>query len=645
MADLAQLCVLIRVNRLIRMVVSTFSPMFRAATVAAAVVLAQAPVPPPGPASAATAMLAGRIVDATTNRPVGNAIVTLIYRQSQSAPSAPVPAGMAAPLPLMVLTDSEGRFFFRTLKAGTYEARAERRGYLAGAPGRLRPEGTSTSVILTEGQQVSDLTIRIWKHASIAGTVLDDAGEPVVGVFVYALRRDPASRNFVSGGSVSTDDRGVFRIGSLTAGDYILSVPSIAVTAPDGPAIADGGFAMRPAGAVETTRIGSHLLQSLPWAPTIPKPSDDGSVSIFPTTYFPAPPGSQGDSTIRVTFGEAASVPPIRIRPVNAVRISGTVANVPGSGTQVQLVLVPDYATSLAAENGFETARAVAAVNGEFTMLGVPPGSYRLRASAVPPLNPPVRLPDGSVHTPGPQERQFSWLSEPVVVGARDLTLALTLRPPLRVSGRFAFEGAAPPPRSDQVLRDIVSLVPADGRQLIGSRGGRDPGAAGGTFSILDVIGGSYILMPASPATPWVPKSITWRGEDVIDTPIDLTEDITDVVVTFTDRPISIMGTVRTPSGAPDTEALVIVFPTNPARWSRNGVAPMRLRNTRVTPLGTFRLPVVPPGDYFLAAMHDAAVVNGISPALLQELSKHAVRLRLDEGATVTQELRRVEIK
>ena len=59
-----------------------------------------------------------------------------------------------------------------------------------GRYGQRRAWGQSQLVSLAEGERLTDVKLRVWKYAVIAGTVVDEAGEPVVGVAVRALVKD-----------------------------------------------------------------------------------------------------------------------------------------------------------------------------------------------------------------------------------------------------------------------------------------------------------------------------------------------------------------------------------------------------------------------------------------------------------------------
>src|SRR5262245_44899719 len=163
----------------------TFSRVVSAAALALAVVQGTPPATPP--AQASTALIAGQVLDATTNRPVADMVVTLTMAGAGGSPAAAIAAGRK------VLTDGSGRFVFSALAAGRYSLTAVRAGYVPGAVGKLAPRGPGAPLQLAAGERVTDARILVWKHAAIRGRVTDEAGEPVVNASVTLLRRAMAS--------------------------------------------------------------------------------------------------------------------------------------------------------------------------------------------------------------------------------------------------------------------------------------------------------------------------------------------------------------------------------------------------------------------------------------------------------------------
>ncbi|HEX6975785.1 MAG TPA: carboxypeptidase-like regulatory domain-containing protein, partial [Vicinamibacterales bacterium] len=188
----------------------------------------------PSPQAPPTGLIGGQVVDAGSGKPVPGAFVLL-----GGGPPPPRVAGSPPPSRPRALTDGDGRFAFRGLAAGTYNVTVSRPGHVDGAYGRRRPEGTTQTLALAPGERVSDITIAVWRQASISGAVVDEAGEPVVGVEVRALRRALVSGRWqftttVSGGfrQFFTDDRGAYRIPGLPPGEYVVAVLSTVSSAP-----------------------------------------------------------------------------------------------------------------------------------------------------------------------------------------------------------------------------------------------------------------------------------------------------------------------------------------------------------------------------------------------------------------------------
>jgi hypothetical protein len=151
---------------------------------------------------------------------------------------------------------------------------------------------------------------------------------------------------------------------------------------------------------------------------------------------------------------------------------------------------------------------------------------------------------------------------------------------------------------------------------------------------------GKYVLRVSGAPRGWALLGANFAGRDITSTAVELkNDDIDGVVVTFTDRPTDLSGTVTGASG-PDSSAAVIIFPTDPANWAGTGSAPRDLKNARASDTGAYSFSNLPPGDYYIAAVSDALAVDWQNPEFLTALSRAATRIRLSEGEKKTQALR-----
>src|SRR5262249_30526735 len=108
-------------------------------------------------------------------------------------------------------------------------------GYLDGEYGRRRPGGQSQPLVLADEQKIGNVRIFMWRQSAILGLVLDEAGEPVVGIQIRALRRTMVGgrRRCVAAGMPGwRDDRGMYRVAGLLPGDYLVAAPSTQVSVP-----------------------------------------------------------------------------------------------------------------------------------------------------------------------------------------------------------------------------------------------------------------------------------------------------------------------------------------------------------------------------------------------------------------------------
>jgi len=608
------------------------------------------------PLETGTGLIYGQAIDGVSTRPVANALVTLMVPGS---------------IPVRVLTDSDGRYAFRDVPKGGFSVTASKPGYSDGAYGRLRPNGPSQALQVTDGQRVTDVTLPLWKLGTIAGAVFDESGEPVVGAAVRVLARTVVAgkRQLQVSGSSTTDDRGMYRVGSLVPGEYVvvlpmtpptpikamMLLPGLDLPLPAPPSGGGGGATFSATYSVSGGGASGRFttVQSDSSAGLGPAGfTDDGHELWYQTTYYPSALTAARADVVTIKPGEEHAAVDFTIKAVRTVDVSGTLMDSTGPAVSTLLTLQPADAGDLVSP--IETANALTDTSGHFQFTRVPAGQYFLRA-----VKSPRGAPGGNVQTfqlggatmvirsdiqttgdavpPLPTDPTM-WIEAPVAVGPSDITdLAVMLRPGIRVGGRVEFTGSATRPTPDQYPTIGVTLIPADGKpSAFPVRGRVDPS---GTFTTMGVPAGKYVLRVDAPAG-WVLRGAMLDNRDISDAPVELRDaDVENVAITFTDQRTSVTGEVTTSSGSPDGKATVILFPQDATLWVDSGPSPRRLKTTRPRGDGTYSMSV-PAGDYYVIAVRDSGSFEWNDPQFLAAIAPAAVRISVNEGDTHTQTLR-----
>jgi len=181
-----------------------------------------------------------------------------------------------------------------------------------------------------------------------------------------------------------------------------------------------------------------------------------------------------------------------------------------------------------------------------------------------------------------------------------------------------------------------LSMDPADGRSVATATAYQAQIDFDGRFYTTGLMAGRYLLRLDTPPRGWTVQSAIVNGRDICDEPLLVDNDAIDgLVLTFTDRPSLVSGTVRNSAGRVDDDAAVLVFPSS-GGWTDVGTSPRRLRNVRASRAGSFRIPGLPPGDYFIIAVSDAVATNWQDPPFLQKLARTANRITLTAGQNLT---------
>jgi hypothetical protein len=328
---------------------------------------------------------------------------------------------------------------------------------------------------------------------------------------------------------------------------------------------------------------------------------------------------------IPVRSGEERAGIDLAIRPLRGARVSGMIMGPEGPIATTGLRLAQAGADD--ALEPVDAATAMTDSTGAFTFPVVPAGSYVLRV---------VRLPRP------PVQDAMLVAQMPLSVGDRDVTdLVVPLAAGPRVSGRMEFQGTIERPSGQAITGMRIRLDPADGSLPGDGTLAMETGWSeeSGDFRTYGVPPGRYVVRVSVLPAGWFLKSALYRNRDVADMPIELvSKDVSGVVLTFTDRPSSIAGTVRGADG-PDPSAAVLAYPVDTAAWSSSGALSRRMRTARAAKDGSYSIQALPAGDYYVVAVREDQVGEWQDPALLQALSRYAQTVRLTDGEQKAQNL------
>lgn len=539
------------------------------------------------PARRGTAVIRGVVVDGVTGGPIRRAAVSLVIEEPDREGSSVV----------STTADTSGRFEFTGVPAARVQVTASRVGYFDydnlwnGEP--EEPVWQPVSA----GQRIQGARIALYRGGVVAGRVIDEFGEPAVGVEIEVLRREPGDggsgsvRTTSSPITPTTDDTGTFRVWGLAPGDYL-------VGARPNRFVADASDA-------DARREG------------------------YASTYYPGTASLSNARSVRVEPGKDTAGVSFGLVTVPLSTLRGTVqlpADTPGRTITVGVGLVAPQRL-----DGYVTRGTRVRDDGSFELTRLAPGTYQVTARSFQP---------GGVEY---------WGTANVEVTGTDLDgVSIPLRAGAIVRGRVVNEvgepvgvpvmvsltsndGRAPMPRPARTYSDgSFRLEGAFGTQHLRAVEARMiPGAEAPGINVRAL----QEVTPATRAlTTWWMKSIALNGRDVTDEPIDFDQGGINLVVTMTNRAASVRGTVAWNRAPGRQRPAVVVFVDDDTRWTR----PSRLVGaSEVDEAGRYDVRGLPAGDRYLAvAVEGAARAVLARPEMLAALRPLATPLRVDEGGT-----------
>lgn len=480
----------------------------------------------------------------------------------------------------VVATDAAGRFEFTGLPAGRYGLETTKALHLTSRYGSDRSRPPSTQISLTDGRALTNLDLVLPTGSAITGTVMDEAGEPVAGVLIRALKpRGSAAVRFAAGAwgatPQRTDDRGRFRLFGLLPGTYFIAAST------------DGVVGVAQA------------------------------VDGWPPTFFPGTAEVSAAAAVRIDPGRDLSGIDITLARPPKARVAGVALDALGEPARGTMLLSGSHRSGALL---LEPRTATIGADGAFAFSGVPPGDYVVQVTTAP---------------PGDNALAFAELQRGFHFGMAYVTVVDADPPPVTVrtgrgsvvEGRVVTDSGDPSTMSIMALPTDFDRSPIIGMGTAGLTFRRD-----GTFLLEGITGPRRIVKQVGPEESYL-KSAVVNGRDALDTPFDFGlagESFRDVQVVVGNDGAVVSGQVVDARKIPVEHYVVRVFSTDSAKWYSGS---QRLTFAQPRTNGQFRITGVPPGDYWIVATEGSddpsTASDAPEPTELEALTAQAQHITL----------------
>jgi hypothetical protein len=445
-------------------------------------------------------------------------------------------------------------------------------------------------------------------------------GEPAANVDVTVFRLPPPGRDprLVVSGLAMSDDRGVYRIYDLPPGPYVVAgaLRRRIVGTGDSP-----GWS-----AAQVTEMLKELEQrekgsGVPAGAALPPPPA-GNYAYAPV-FFPGHASPEFAMPIRLRPSEERNGIDFTVQLTRMATIEGLLLGDEASTAALFFNTVGVQLPGLMGATPTFTS-LVGPGGRTFKYSGVTPGHYTITAQA----------------------RNGTWARADVVVTGDDVSgVTMALQPAFRMTGQAVFKGSrlTPPENVSSLVVRLIAANQLGQSSAGGTRMGNpliQPAVVqpDGRFEMGGLLPETYRLSGTVPGhAGWWLRSAVVDGRDLLDTMVEVTGDVTNAVLTFSDQHASLSGRLVTGAGPPAAPYFIIVFPADRTLW-----LPLarRIMSARADTTGAWILRDVPPGDYLVAALTDLAPDEQWDPTFLEQLLPNAVKVTVNDGENKTQDLR-----
>jgi Carboxypeptidase regulatory-like domain len=485
----------------------------------------------------ATHRVAGTVVDDASGAALGRTRVSLATVQDRRKAES-------------MVTGADGRFEFNNVPAGKFSLAGGRRNFL---PTTYQwREGFSTAIVTGTGLDTEHLVLRMIPFGSIAGKVIDEAGEPVrnARVKLYMRNQQFGQDRVVTYGFSQSDDEGKYEFPQLIPAEFFVS------------AAARPWYAVYP-GFVDENGVRTRV-------DTV---SPDLNVA-YATTFYSGATEAEGATPIAVEKG-AHVVADIHLSPVPALHITLKTPGNSGEGFTGMPMLEKMEFDNAEPYNG---EMMPGANPGEMEMIGVAPGRYA------------IGEPNGMGMVQAGAQVELA--KDGQTLESKRAESAGTVKVKVKTArGEDVPEGTSLNLRNEH--RRTIAFIPV---------------SADATVNFEGVPPGKYTVLVNSQKPPQytigrmtlqgangVAQAVEVEGNDIV-----VGEGATvEIGATLMAAIVSVEGMVKK-DGKPASGAMVALVPKDPRRH------PERFRRDQSDMDGSFMVGGILPGTYTLIAVEDA---------------------------------------
>jgi protocatechuate 3,4-dioxygenase beta subunit len=533
------------------------------------------PTPTPAPArdnqpKTGTARIRGHVYAAENGAPLRRAQVRLFAPELRDQ--------------RVTATDERGAYEFKDLPAGRFNVSASKGSFVSLQFGQTRPMQGGTPLQVLDGQTIEKVDFALPRGSIITGRVVDEFGEPVADVQVMPMqsrfmqgrrRLTPVGRNG------QTNDIGEYRIFGLSPGDYYVSA---------------------------TMRNFSS--------------GDSDDHSGYAPTYYPGTANGSEAQKVSLSVGQSVSEINITLVATRTARITGTVIDSQGRP------VAQGFVNAMPRNSGgmfFGPTGGGQVRDGTFTLSGIAPGDYTLRANI-----------GNGVGADGRPE----FATATVSVNGEDINgVRLTAATLVTLTGRIVVQDTGAAQSLKPPIRINLSPVNPDDQMFM--PGGNTTAKDDFTFELKSQPGQFRVFAGASGGAQamWVVHAVRQNGVDVTDTGIEISSsgETSGIEIEFTNHVSELSGIVTNQRGEVAKDYTLIVFSQDREQWTGN----TRYRSQgRPDQDGRFKIRALPAGRYYAVALENADPGDSGDPDFFDRIRMKATMFSLNDGETKTLDLK-----